>query len=229
MISGRNGSMLSISLDNIENLSDSEITYLLYQEGKSIKSIAKIRKMDRSEIEKHIVECRIKYRIYEGTGSIEDVIARLKKCTREERTAVISKITDKDIKQIEKYCINTLFNCSKEDCSFYIWLLGEIKSTDAVPSISTFLKSADGNIKRACCSALGKIGDIKAEDMLIMASEDERPQVREYAVKAIGKIKSLKAVEMLNRMLNANEEKEYVKRAAEASLKLIIGTGDNNA
>jgi hypothetical protein len=49
MISGRNGSMLNISWDNIENLSDSEVTYLLYQEGKSIKSIARIRKMDRED------------------------------------------------------------------------------------------------------------------------------------------------------------------------------------
>ncbi|WDC83649.1 HEAT repeat domain-containing protein [Caloramator sp. mosi_1] len=54
----------------------------------------------------------------------------------------------------------------------------------------TFLKCTDGNIKRICCSSLGKIEAKESEDALISVLTDKRPQVKQYAIKALGKIKS---------------------------------------
>ena len=44
---------------------------------------------------------------------------------------------------------------------------------------------------------MGKIGDIRAEDALIKLLKDPKPQVRQYTIKALRKIKSRKAVEHL--------------------------------
>ncbi|MCS4464274.1 HEAT repeat domain-containing protein [Clostridium botulinum] len=53
------------------------------------------------------------------------------------------------------------------------------------------------NIRRMAVSALGKIGSIKGETVLIRALEDENSQVVTYAIKALNKIKSTKAKEKL--------------------------------
>lgn len=86
--------------------------------------------------------------------------------------------------------LNNMFLVTRDECLFYIWLLGELKSKRAVSSIITFLKCTDGNIKRICCSSLGKIGDISSEEALITVLNDTRPQVKQYAIKALGRIRS---------------------------------------
>lgn len=210
-----------ISWENIEELSDSEISYLLYLEGKNIKTICRIRNLDKSDVERQIIECKIKYRILEGSERTEDIVARLMKCRREERTNAISYLDQSKLKEIEEYSIKHLFNSNRDDCIFYIWLLGEIKSKRSLTSITSFLRCSDGNIRRMCCSALGKIGDIRSEDGLIKCINDTRPQVREYAIKSLAKIKSKKALNFLEEALNNDNEKDYVKRAAQNAIKEI--------
>lgn len=212
---------MMISWEQIEDLNDSEISYLLYLEGKSIKTICRIRNMDKGDVERQIIECKIKYRILEGSERVEDIITRLMNSRREERANAISYIDQPKIKEIEEYAIKHLFNSKRDECIFYIWLLGEIKSQKALPSIMSFLRCSDGNVRRMCCSALGKIGDIKCEDGLIKCINDTRPQVREYAIKSLSKIKSKKSLVLLENVLNNVNEKDYVKRAAENAIKEI--------
>jgi hypothetical protein len=218
--------MSIISWDNIDALSDSEISYLLYTEGKDIKTICKIRGKERAEIERQIIECKVKYRIFEGAEKVEDLIKKLMKCGKEERINALGIMSDEDKKRIEKHAISSLFECSKDECHFYIWLLGELKSRAAVPSLIAFLRCSDGNIKRMCCSALGKIGDIRSEDGLLGCINENRPQVKQYAIKALGKLRSKKSIPLLREILNNPSEKDYIKRAAVEALEHIEGKGD---
>lgn len=220
--------MKDISWENIEQLTDQEITYLLYKEGKSIKAISRIRNIDKSLAEKQIIEFRMNNRIFESAMTTEDIIKNIKKCTREERTLTIGKLPEDTIKELESYALSKLFESCRDDCAFLLYLLGEMKSKKAVPSIMVFLKSNDGNIKRTACSALGKIGDIRAEEGLISALEDKRPQVREYAIKALGKIGSRNAIGQLKKIEINPQEKDYVKRAAKNVLNEIRGAEGRN-
>ncbi|MCX7885414.1 MAG: HEAT repeat domain-containing protein [Caloramator sp.] len=206
--------MKNLSWNNIKNLNEEEITYLLYIEGKSIDIISKIRNMDKNTIEKQIIECKIKYRVFENSNSEKDILNKLKRCHKNERQSIIGLLSNKDKENLENYLLNNLFNSSKEDCSFYIWLLGELKSKKAVQQIGAFLKCNDGNIKRICCSALGKIGDISCENFLISCLKDSKPQVVQYAIKAISKIKSKKAISYLNKIVEDEKQRDYVKNAA---------------
>lgn len=220
--------MKSFSWDNIDVLTDWQISYLLYTEGKDIKTICRIRDLDRSDVEKHIIEGKIKYRIYEGINSTEDILKKLMKYRREERINFLSSMTEEEKKGLEKHASEKLFDSSRDECNFYIWLLGELKSSMAVPGLVTFLKCTDGNVKRMCCSALGKIGDIRAEDGLINCLGDQRPQIREYAVKALGRIKSKKSLGVLNKILNSQKEKDYVVKAAKTAIEQIEEKGEVN-
>lgn len=218
--------MKNISWDNIDNLKDSEITYILFMEGRDVDTISRIRNKDRNSIERDILECKIKYRATEGSNSPRDILSRLMKCSKDERLIHIKTIGNSDLKAIEKYMIRNLFDCTRDECMFYVWLLGEIKSKDAVQGLITYLKCTDGNIKRMCCSALGKIGDLKSEDSLIGCLGDSKLQVREYAIKALGKLKSEKALPILLNIMNDSSQKEYIIRASKTAINEIQDKGD---
>lgn len=220
--------MKSVEWKEIDEMADSEISYLLYMEGKDIRTISKIRNMEKTIIEKHIIECKIKYRVFEGVKNTSDIAKKLMRYGRDERISVISKMYPEDKQSLEIYARDMLFKSTRDECSFYIWLLGEFKSQESVASIITFLRCSDGNIKRICCSALGKIGTKASEDALISCLGDNKPQVKQYAIKALGKIKSNKAVELLKKISVDKNEKEYVVRAAINSIDQILGKGDLN-
>lgn len=220
--------MKKLSWSQIEEMNDTEITYLLYLEGKDIKTICRIRGIDRVDAERHIIEGKIKYRIFEGTKNTEDVVKRLLKCHKDERQNALKIMQNKELKKLERYALENLYNSTRDECLFYIWLLGEIKSKDAVPAIITFLRCRDGNIKRICCSALGKIGDLRAEDSLMLCLDEKRTQIKEYAIKALGRMKSKKALTNLKKISLDENERDYIKRAADFAIKEIEEKGETN-
>lgn len=220
--------MKSLEWKDIDEISDAEITYLLYMEGKDIKTISKIRNMEKTIVEKHIIECKIKYRAFEGVHNTEDIAKKLMRYGRDERISIISKMSDEDKHELEKYARDMLFISKRDECSFYIWLLGEFKSMESISPITTFLKCSDGNIKRICCSALGKIGSSASEEALISCLDDNKPQVKQYAIKALGKIKSNRSVPLLKKITVDKNERDYVVRAAINSIEQILGKGDIN-
>lgn len=212
-----------LTWEKINEITDEEISYLLYLEGKSISIIAKIRGQHKNKVEKDIIECRAKYRVFEGTNNVEDLTKKLIKYSRSERKMALEQLLDDDKRKLEDYSINKLFHSDRDECLFYIWILGELESKKSVQKLITFLKCTDGNIKRMCLSALGKIGASESEESLINATYDGRPQVRQYAVKAIYKIGTNKSLERLKEMIGNINEKDYVKRAAVEAIEFIEG------
>lgn len=212
--------MSGLNWKNISELSSEDISYLLFNEGKDIKTISIIRNISKVEIEKHIIHSKIKYKIYKYGTDEKSIIKSLMICPKDERLNIIRKIDKKEIELIEDYIVKNIFNTNQKECAFYIWFLGEIKSEKGIDRIITFLKCSDGTVKRMCCSALGKIGSLKGEDALIATLSENRSQVKEYAIKALGLIKSKKALIYLERITLSNE-KEYVKKSALNAIEII--------
>jgi hypothetical protein len=219
--------MKAITWEKVDELNDSEISYLLYTEGKDIKTICKIRNIAKVEVERHIIECKVKYRIFEGTNNIDAISKRLMRFSKEERINALNMMSNEDKKRIEKYAQERLFESNRDECMFFIWILGELISKESVPSLITFLRCSDGNIKRMCCSALGKIGDTKAEDALIQCLSETRLQIKDYAIRALGKLKSKKALDKL-KIIEKNGEKDYIVRSAQNAIEQIEGKGDTD-
>lgn len=214
-----------LNWNDIEELSSEDISYLLFTEGKNAKVISKIRNISKVEVEKHIIHSKIKYKAYKYGTDEKSIIKSLMMCPKDERLNIISTLREKEVGLIENYMINNIFNVNQKECNFYIWFLGEIKSEKGLSRIITFLKCNDGTIKRMCCSAIGKIGAKEAEGALIATLTDSRNQVKEYAIKSLGLIKSEKALVYLEKIATSNE-KEYVKKAALNSIKNIKEGGE---
>jgi len=100
--------------------------------------------------------------------------------------------------------------------------LGESGSPEAVPELVEALRHSDGNVRRLAASALGKIGDPQAvEPLLALLAAETKPQVRQYAIKALGRLRDLRATTMLEQIASNSAEEDYNLKAAQAALTYI--------
>jgi len=103
-----------------------------------------------------------------------------------------------------------------------VWQLGESKDPSAIIKLIEFTKSKNPNERRLAASGLGKLSKFKPQIYkacpdLIELLDDEKPQVRQYAAKALGKIGYVKALPHLRKLLD--DEKYYVRKAAQYAIK----------
>jgi competence protein ComFC len=97
--------------------------------------------------------------------------------------------------------------------------LGESRSSIALPELFAALKSEDGNVRRLAASALGKIKDAKAvQPLLDLLAIEVKPQVRQYAVKALGDIGNPLTVDLLTKISEDESEMYYTRDAAKSAL-----------
>jgi ATP-dependent DNA helicase RecQ len=100
--------------------------------------------------------------------------------------------------------------------------LGESRSAEVVPELVEALENPNGNIRRLAASALKKIGDKRAvEPLMKLLSKENKPQVRQYAVKALGSLRDSRAKGLLQAIAIDPNEKDYTRAAARAALTKI--------
>ena len=105
------------------------------------------------------------------------------------------------------------------------WILGEKKNPEDIPKLIDFTKSDNTNERRLAASALGKMAKLKpqiyeAVPSLILLLKDEKPQVRQYAIKSLGLIKDKRAQPHLE-IIAEDDEKEYNRKCAEKAVKKL--------
>jgi len=101
--------------------------------------------------------------------------------------------------------------------------LGKSNDPTVIPEIIEFTSSSNGNERRLAASALGKLARFKPEiykavDALERLLEDEKPQVRQYALKALERIGTVDK-EIIERIIKDPEEKDYNISIAKRLLK----------
>lgn len=100
--------------------------------------------------------------------------------------------------------------------SHIAYLLGESRNPKYVELLCEGTKDKHSTVRCSSASALGNIGDIRAEDALINLLTDSNPKVRLDTVNAFGKIKYEKAHKHLREM--KNDEDHDVAKAVELVL-----------
>lgn len=208
-----------LTWSNIKKLEEHHITYLLYLEGKSINEISIIRRIPKEQVERHILECKI------GLGkktSEEDILIKIISLNKVDRLEYLNKMSksEKEALVMEIYKRYIKFK-NPEDRMILIWLIGELKDKRLLPFIRMELRSKYVNLRRLCCSALGKIKDVETKDWLEEALEDINPQVRQYAAKALECVGDADTISKLKEIIIDKKEKDYVKKAAYNSLVSI--------
>ena len=109
--------------------------------------------------------------------------------------------------------------------SHAIFLLGENRPAGATEQLIEGLSSSNCNVRRRAVSALGKIGSKSAVAPLWTLLEIETaPQVRQYAILALGKLRDTSVIPLLQAIAANGDEKQYNRNAAETAITKIRGS-----
>ena len=102
--------------------------------------------------------------------------------------------------------------------------LGKSNDPAVISKIIEFTRSSNGNERRLAASALGKLAKFKPEiykavEPLEGLLEDEKPQVRQYALNALGRIGTVNEKIITELIIKKPHEKDYNISKAESLLK----------
>ncbi|MGH4137675.1 HEAT repeat domain-containing protein [Clostridium sp.] len=204
----------------ISEYSQEEISYFLFLEGKTMEAICKIRNLDNSIVQKHIIDGKIKYRFLVKSKDPFELFKSIAVAGKEDKINFLNSMGEDNknkLTQLIKTSYGEMFPRDKEAA---VWILGELKEASCLDILIKASVNKSINIRRMAVSAMGKTGDVRAEVALIRALGDENPQVISYAIKSLGKIKSEKAITKI-KYLYENTEKKYIIDAAGNFLLLM--------
>lgn len=207
-----------LSWNNIEDLKEHHISYLLYREGKSIDTISVIRRMKKDKVQRHIIKAKME--VNANRKKRPDKLVDIMSMPKDRRIKYLKSMDRKDKRRLATQIYKRYVSFKNyEDRMILIWLIGELKDERLLPLLRMELSSHNGNLRRLSCSALGKINNKGTKKWLEDALYDKSPQVRQYSAKALAGIGDEASIKLLKGLLK--DEKEYVRRAARSSIEEI--------
>lgn len=198
----------------IDKYTNEEISYFLTLEGKSLDAVAKIRNLDRITVQRHIINCKIKYRYLVKSKSPGELFNSLKDVPKAERILVLNGMDNVNRNKLIHYICDNYMDMILKDKESAIWLMGEMGNSIAMDILIKATVNNHVSIRRMAVSAIGKVGDKKGLIALIRALDDKNPQVISYAVKSLQKLNCREADEKIKILYNKTD-KEYIKKACE--------------
>jgi hypothetical protein len=209
--------LVDYNWDDIENYNDSQISYFLFLEGKSIDVISKIRNISREEVQRHIIDGKIKYRFLAKSKNSEELLITISKAGKNDKQLLLSNLDEKNREALLNHIRNNYVEMHSKDKETAIWLVGELRDINSKDILIKASVHKFVNVRRMAVSAMGKIDDKIFENALKRALEDENPQVISYALKALIKMKNINAKDKVQKLLVASD-KEYIKKLCEEYL-----------
>jgi len=215
--------LVDIDWLSISNYSNEEISYFLFLEGKNMEAICKIRNLDNAIVQKHIIDGKIKYRFLVSSNDTDELFKSIAKAGKEDKIYFLNSLSEDNKSKLIELIKTNYVEMHPKDKEAAIWILGELKEKSCLnilvkASVHKFI-----NVRRMAVSAMGKMGDIRAEGALLRALVDENPQVISYAIKSLGKIRSEKAIIKI-KYISDNTDKKYIIDAAQNFLLLMEQT-----
>jgi hypothetical protein len=209
--------LVDYNWDDIENYNNSQISYFLFLEGKSIDVISKIRNISREETQRHIIDGKIKYRFLAKSKNLEELLNVISKAGKNDKQLLLSNLDEKNREALLDHIRNNYVEMHSKDKETAIWLVGELRDINSKDILIKASVHKFVNVRRMAVSAMGKIDDKIFENALRRALEDENPQVISYALKALIKMKNINSKDKVQKLLAASD-KEYIKKLCEEYL-----------
>lgn len=212
--------LLQVNWNDIEKYSQEDITYFLFLEGKSMEAISKIRGLSRDTVQTHIINGKINYGFFAKSENEKQLIRNISKAGKLDKLSLL-KTLNEDLKdKLIKYIRNNYVDMYAKEKETAIWIIGELKEKSCNDILLKASVHKFTNVRRMSISAMGKIADLNFEVPLIRALEDENSQVVLYAIKALKKINSKRAIDKIEKICNSSD-KDYIKKAASVYLEDI--------
>ena len=185
-----------------------------------MEAICKIRNLDNSIVQKHIIEGKIKYGFLVKSNDPFELFKSISRAGKEDKINFLNSIGEENKNKLTgliKTSYGEMFPSDKEAA---VWILGELKELSCLDIVIKASVNKSVNIRRMAVSAMGKMADNRAEFALIRALGDDNPQVISYAIKSLGIIKSEKAITKIKHIYD-NTDKKYIMEAAQKFLLLM--------
>lgn len=142
--------------------------------------------------------------------------------TKDERIGILESLDETERIELATFLFKKIpLIQNAEDKMIALWIAGEIKKESVITVIHNEISHKHGGVRRMVCSALGKIGSVQSVDTLHRGLQDIKPQVRQYAAKALKEIGNEKTLRRLNGLLNNPNELPYVRRSYEEAINAI--------
>lgn len=206
--------LINYSWDKVKEYSEEEITYFLFLDGFSKEAIAKIRKLDRTQVDNHLITGKIKYRFLAKAKSSKELLELLTFAGKDDKLSLLLALDDEKKRGLLNFIKDNYTKTIGKDKETAIWIIGELKDEASIDILIKASVHKYINVRRMAISAIGKLMSKKGETALIRGLSDENPQVIAYAIKALSKINSLNAKEKIEE-LSKKSSNEAVLRACE--------------
>jgi len=217
---------MNINWDNIENLEDYYITYLLYKESRTVSQISKIRNLSIYEVNDQLIKAKleIKSMLKEKVDLSKDIIDKFLVLNKEDRLKFMESLNNEermlDFKR--KLYKRIITEKNAEDLMILIWTTGELKDERFLALLHPLTGHRHSDVRRITYSAIRKIESPSSREYLQRGLYDSNPQTRQYCAKALAKIGNRNSLKMLKQLRNKkNFEKEYVLRAYEEAISTL--------
>lgn len=140
--------------------------------------------------------------------------------TREERMRMLQQLQDvpRFLQELEEQ-FGLVTNV--EDLQCLTWTVGELRAERLLPRLFRLSLHPHGNVRRMAYSAMGKLQSALCIPYLVRGMYDEKPQVRQYAVLAMGKVAGINELLLLQSVKWNRSEKDYIRRAAQTAIDEI--------
>ncbi|MGL5642639.1 MAG: helix-turn-helix domain-containing protein [Paraclostridium sp.] len=208
---------MNISWDNIENLQDHFITYLLYKESKTVSQISKIRRIETQEVNEHLIKAKmeIKVLLKSQLEKSKDILDRFLELGKDDRINLMNDLDDEKLLGFKrKLYKRIMMEKNVEDLMILIWATGELNDDRFLAILHPLTTHRHSDLRRITYSALRKIASNQSREYFQRGLYDSNPQTRQYCAKALAKVGNKNSLTMLTRLKNRKkDEKEYVIRA----------------
>ena len=212
--------LVEIDWQCINTYSEEEISYFLFLEGKTMETICKIRNLDNAIVQKHIIDGKIKYGFLVKSNDPSELFQSIARAGKEDKIYFLNSLGEDNKNKLTKLIKTGYAEMYPKDKEAAVWILGELKEVSCLDILIKASVNKFINIRRMAVSAMGKMGDNRAEGALLRALGDDNPQVISYAIKSLGKIKSEKAITKI-KYIYENTDKKYIIDAAQKYLLLM--------
>ena len=212
-----------IRWENVDDLEDYFITYLLYADSFTVPQISRIRNMTEESVNNDLILAKTRLREIRKSSDTQksDVIEKYLSLSKEERLDFIRKVPKNELESFKMKIYKSILKTDNaEDLMVLVWTVGELKDDRFLNIIYPLLEKSHSNLRHIAYSALGKIGNSDSCRYIEMGLSDSNPQIRQYCAKYLGKIGTKNSLRILENVIKnkSDFEKEYVIRACDESI-----------
>lgn len=216
---------MDISLENIDNIEDFFITYILYKEGKTIYQISKIRNLTNYQVNEQLIEAKLKLKhLSNPNEKIDtDIIDEILILDKSKRLELILELNENELLDFKRKLYKRIIKeKNAEDVIKLIWCVGELKDERFLDLLHDLTYKKHSDIRRITYSAIKKIASPKSKEVLENGLYDTNPQTKMYCAKALSELGDENTLKILRFILRKNNnEKDYVINEYKKTIEIL--------